>query len=103
MKKVLGLLLFALVGISLMGCEIESTPIQDSQKPVDLSSYVTAELTDNLTVKLDVKFDAIQKEYPYIITYTHKIVSNKVISVLFYNEHAEVVGYANTTFKTSSL
>jgi hypothetical protein len=103
MKKVLGLLLFTLVGISLMGCEVENTQSQDNQAPVDLSSYVTAELTDNLVVKLDVKFDAIQKKYPHVDSYTYEVMATDVISVLFYDESLKVVGYANATFTTSSL
>jgi uncharacterized repeat protein (TIGR02543 family) len=103
MKKVLGLLLFAFVGIGLMGCEIESTQSQDNQKPVDLSGYVTAELTDDLVIKLDVKFDAIQEKYPHVDSYTYEVMATDVISVLFYDESLEVVGYANATFTTSSL
>jgi len=72
MKKVLGLLLFTLVGISLMGCEVESTQSQDNQAP-------------------------------NVDSYTYEVMATDVISVLFYDESLEVVGYANATFTTSSL
>ncbi len=100
MKKVLLILVLTLVGLNLMSCiEIEA----QQKAPIDMSEYVSADMVDDFKIRLDIKMDLIQARYPNVFRYEHRVLSDDMIAVIFYDINSNAVGFANVKFRTEKL
>ncbi len=104
MKKVLLILVLTLVGLNLMSCiEIDGQHQQGNKAPIDMSEYVSADMVDDFKIRLDINMDGIRAKYPSVFRYEHRVLSDEMIAVIFYDINSNAIGFANVKFRTEKL